>query len=102
MNYFNTTNLTGNNLFTAQEQAQKQDNSILVWCKKLQVFSATKIWKQKNGITEATTYGQLRKMDRLTSVRRALNTLENQGLIRKLETQVKGDYGKVENLYELC
>ena len=104
--YYNTTQLEGKELLEAKEKAISQDAKVLYWCRSLRIFSASKIWMRKNHIIHSTTFEQLKKIEPLVSVRRALNTLERNGYIQKIEEdgkviRVKGLYNSTESLYQL-
>lgn len=105
--YHNTLKLTGNELLEAQEKTEKQDNTVLDYCRKMGVFSPSAIWIKKNNITDKTTYSELKKKEKLTSIRRAINTLFKTGKITRLtneeglEMKVKTDFGSKEYLYQV-
>ena len=76
--YYNTVNLTGKRLTTAQAKADTQDKRILFLCEanKAEKLYPRILWKMHH-----VRFGPIE----LTSVRRALNTLIKKGLIEQLK-----------------
>lgn len=107
MSYFNTLGLENPELNEKRVSAIDQDNKVFDYCKSMGIFSATRIWLTKNQITDRTTYKELKKLEKKTSVRRALNTLLNDDKIKHVlddageNLKVKSDCGNKEYLYEL-
>ena len=86
-------NLQGGQLNLLIESAKKQNEEVLDIAKSLKVFTASSIHPymlSKNDIKPP-----------LTSVRRALNTLENDHKVIKTGQKRKGIYGREENTYTL-
>ena len=92
MNYFNTTQETGNILRIYQNKAGKQDDLIH------DLFRAN---PEKELTPEYVLEVLFTSKTPLTSVRRSFNTLEKEGLITKTGIQVNGNYGRKVNVYKL-
>jgi len=91
--HHNTTNLQSEQLNMLIESAKKQNEEVLDISKSLKVFTASSIHEYmllKNSIKPP-----------LTSVRRALNTLEKDHKVIKTGQRRKGIYGREENIYTL-
>ena len=88
MTYFNTTHETGTELKTFNQKAKTQNERVLEYFKPNRKLSASLIVNLFENVP-------------ITSIRRALNTLENKGLINKTGIQITGIYGRKENLYKL-
>ena len=91
--YHNTTDLQGAQLDLLIESAKKQNEEVLDIAKSLKVFTASSIHEYmllKNSIKPP-----------LTSVRRALNTLEKVHKVIKTGQKRKGIYSREENIYTL-
>ena len=92
--YYNTTNLTGADLVEATQKAGAQEEVILAFfkAKKIEKFawSPSEVW-------EACFFGRCP----LTSVRRAMTNLTNQGKLERMDEQKKGPYGRPEHYWRL-
>jgi len=92
--YHNTTDLQGEQLNLMIESAKKQNEEVLDVAKSLKIFTASLIHKfmlPKNGAKPP-----------LTSIRRALNTLEYKNYtVKKTGKTRLGIYGRQENIYTL-
>jgi hypothetical protein len=94
--FYNTINLTTNELKVENAKAKGLENTIEVVFKtshKLE-FSG---WQMKHFL-EKMLYNQ--KVN-LNSVRRSMTNLKNKGVLTKTEILVMGDEGKNEHLYKL-
>ena len=89
MSYYNTTNEVNPQLKMFHLKASSQDKHIIEMAQKLKVFSASKI------------FNQYPKKIPITSVRRSLNTLMNEGLIEKTGNYVMGIYSRKEFEYRI-
>jgi len=88
MAYFNTTNLSGETLVKEKKNAQTQEEIIMDIYKRFDLpYTPCQI--QSNWMENAP----------LTSVRRAITSLEKQGKLIKLDTMVEGIYGKPVHLW---
>lgn len=85
--YFNTTQETGNTLKVYKEKALTQNDEILRLFNPNHKLSASQIER-------ITNYP-------ITSIRRALTTLEQSGKIQKLTLKIVGKYGRRESVYSL-
>jgi len=105
--FFNTTQEKNPDLFTFHEKAIKQDLSVLECCKKLGVFTPSRLWKYKNDIKDSTTYAEMLKIEPIGSVRRSLDTLRNDDKIVHVKNddgsykKMKSDRGRSEFLYQV-
>lgn len=88
--FYNTTNIKGEELKVSKEKAIKQDVLIYNQLPQNTEFSAWTIFNNS----------KLPLNTPITSVRRALNSLEAQGKIEKFGKR-KGALGKTENTYKL-
>lgn len=86
--YYNTTNETGQMLINFQNEASKQEFRVLDLFKKKKYLSPSQAWKhfESEGIP-------------LTSIRRAITNLTNDGFVVKTEQKVKGLFGRNETIY---
>ena len=84
MNYYNTTKLIGLDLMDSQCQASRQDDLIF------------EVFKKNPGrlIAPHQVHELVMLNCPLTSVRRSMNTLTNEGRIYKSDVQVDGSFGK--------
>ena len=91
-NYYNTTNESGRTLKDYQNKAMSQDIRIMLFFKQNDraQLCASQVMNMVFG-------------DRtpITSVRRSLNTLENNGVLIKAFAQRRGPYGRSEHCYKL-
>ena len=90
MTYYNTTKEDGSSLDRYRTSAKKQDAAIR------DHFAGN----ANVAMTPSVVWSQV--FDRrvpLTSVRRAITTLTNQGVLRKLDEKGKGPYGRDEHYW---
>lgn len=87
MSYYNTTGMSGQQLKQATKQSKTQDDVIL-----------DLLTKNRHNNWGASTISRCVNYP-LTSIRRSLNTLENDKKIKKTGFQKIGAYGRPENLY---
>ncbi len=87
MAYYNTVSESGQQLDLFKSKANTQDERILELFKVSGKLSASLIFPLMNCP--------------ITSIRRSLNTLENNMKIMKLEVKVRGMYGRLEYLYKI-
>lgn len=90
MNYYNTTDQRGDVLLKYHSKAKSQEDFILGLFQKKGSMSASEVFKQM-----PSAYVPI------TSVRRAITNLKNEGKIRMTDRRVKGMYGRDESVYEL-
>lgn len=88
--YFNTTNESGERLKEYKAKASTQNKAVLE-C----------LVGHKRPMAASQVHESMATGAPLTSIRRALNTLENDGLIMKTGDKVKSPYGRNENLYSV-
>jgi len=92
--YFNTTNLTGPERVKSVEKAFTQNEAVFeVYRYVNMAISPSHCLRLLESRTRLTWL--------LTSVRRAITTLEKQGRLQKLDTKVMGMYGKPEHLWKV-
>lgn len=92
--YFNTTHLVGDALESAAREARKQDVLVLSILRGSAVpMAPSEVWRV--GAEAGSDW-------LLTSVRRSMNTLTREGLLRKLEAYKPGPYGRPERLWLAC
>jgi len=85
--YFNTTNLTGEQLASAVKTAKHQDDAVMVLMA-IGTWSPSQVWN----------YGKsLGRNWLLTSVRRSISNLEKAGKLKKTGIMMQGPYGRPEN-----
>lgn len=94
MTYFNTSNLHGQELHDAHEKAFCQKDAILRLFKDCQLaMPASQVHWRMQELTRLTWL--------LTSVRRSMSVLQNEGLLEKTDIKVKSPQGGKEYLYKL-
>ncbi len=86
--YFNTTNQKGNQLAQAVEAASTQQEII----KSLYT-------KQKRPLSASQVLNILNLNCPITSIRRSITNLKNEGTLEKTEHTIKGMYGRAEYQY---
>ncbi len=87
--FYNTTSLKGDELKDATAKAENQEDLIL------------RLFKNKDDYTLSPSM-IMKLTDNvypITSVRRAVTNLTNEGVLIKLNTQVSGMYGRAEHLW---
>lgn len=89
MAYYNTTGEKGKTLDLFAQLAEDQDEAIYKVMLKMRSAAPSQVWK-------ATPQEYL-----LTSVRRSLNTLTEQGKLVKTDKKKPGPYGRPEHIWEL-
>lgn len=90
--YHNTTEATGNELKAYRRKAHTQDQKLLDWFTAYeQEATPSKLW----GLV-------FNKAVPLTSVRRALTNLTNDGHLEKTDMQKSGIYGRPEGVWRLA
>lgn len=90
MSYYNTTNQAGDQLKEYQGKAGKQAQTILDYYARLKGNPASPSQCHEVLFDSSTP---------LTSIRRCISDLTEEGLLEKTETQVKGLYGRPEHLW---
>lgn len=89
--YFNTTHMTGDALEAAKRDARKQDVLVLSIMRGLVgPQTPSEVWRA--GAEAGSDW-------LLTSVRRSMNTLTRDGLLRKMDAYKEGPYGRLERLW---
>lgn len=90
MSFYNTTNEKGKDLKQSEIKAEKQEQKVLQLYKSWLLLTASECWK---------LYG----VDKcpLTSIRRAITNLSNEGKLIKTGYMKIGIYGKKEHSYRL-
>ena len=87
--YYNTTNETGSKLKSSRSKASRQKDVIL------NVFKRGTKLSPEDGLR----YSQLNAP--ITSIRRAISDLTEEGLLIKTDTMKKGMYGKLVHTWRL-
>lgn len=89
--YYNTTHLSGESLARAKRDARKQDVLVLAIMRgTVGPLTASEVWRA--GAESGSDW-------LLTSVRRSINTLVADGLMRKMDAYKDGPYGRPERLW---
>lgn len=94
--YFNTTNLSGRELYKAFKDASKQDEIILTYMR-YQTSLKSDYETSCNVLSQISKF----KNTPITSVRRSVNTLVNEGLLEYTGDYQMGGYGKREKKFKL-
>jgi len=94
--YHDTTRATYEELKENEIKARTQDQFALLVMKEIKKMSPSRVW----GIMVAEGYVNSRTP--ITSIRRSMSNLKNEGLIRKTDEKVIGPYGRPEFIYELA
>jgi len=99
--YYNTTNLKGEELQETTSKALTQDEQVLAYFREYDQL----------GATPERVLRHFRIMERLgerkwhntpiTSIRRSFSNLKNKGLIRKTDVLINGNYGKKVHVWKL-
>lgn len=91
LSFFNTVPVIGNELRESLIRADKQDQNILEWFRYYHAleFTPCEVWN----VFKDTML--------LTSVRRSITTLTNNGLLIKTGNKKKGIYGKTTNTWKV-
>ena len=90
--YFNTTNLVNTELREAVKNATKQEDEILIIFKHNKILTASQAW---------LIYSKFHPNCPLTSIRRAITNLMNNGDLVKTTTNKIGIFNKPEYYYKL-
>jgi hypothetical protein len=90
MNYYNTTNLKGQNLKNQKKKAETQNKKILNLFIKHKKLSCSEVYKLYDCINTP-----------LTSIRRGVTVLYNNGKVVKTINKNNGLYGRKEYIYKL-
>lgn len=97
--HHNTTNESGSTLKKYESKAKTQEEKILLY------FVQRKMMNQyKDGISPSQLWRALTSYQDntpITSIRRALTNLTNQGKLEKTDRKVPGIYGRPEYLWKL-
>ena len=92
--FYNTTNEVNPQLDVFCKRADSQDNLItdLFLCDPPRKFTPSEVWQIliKRGMSEKTP---------LTSIRRSINTLTKEGILRKLDEKTEGFYSHPEHYW---
>lgn len=92
--YYNTTHLAGDALATAKRDARKQDVLVLSILRgSAGPLTPSEVWRA--GAEAGSDW-------LLTSVRRSMNPLTGDGLLRKMDAYKEGPYGRPERLWCAC
>ena len=90
MSYYNTTEETGSELAESHAKAKTQEKKILL-C----------FHDKGNPLSASVICDILNDANPLTSIRRALTDMTNQGDLEKTDKKVMGRYGKREHQWQL-
>ena len=100
--YHNTTNENGATLQESRKKAKTQDQTVLEYFKN----------HDQLGVTPERCLRHFKIMEKLseskwhntpvTSIRRSFSNLKNQGLIKKTELTIEGDFGKNVHVWKLA
>jgi Fe2+ or Zn2+ uptake regulation protein len=85
--YYNTNKLSGSDLIAAEKKTQKQEEII------------RKLFLQRKKMTASQVHELYPNNVPLTSIRRAITNLKNEGILVKLSEKVPGMYGSPEHFY---
>ena len=88
--YFNTTNLSGQMLLDFENKADNQEERILAIFKASNLLTPSQVWN---------AYGN--KQTPITSIRRGITNLSNDGKLIKTTNKKIGMYGRPESVYQL-
>lgn len=95
MSYYNTTNESGGQLTIFQQKAENQNQTIIGIFQRMRCdltpSQVMRFWAQYTRLTPPP----------LTSIRRALTTLEKSGQLEKTNTKDVGLYGRREHYWKL-
>jgi hypothetical protein len=91
MSYYNTTNEFAKVLETSKQKAKRQDEIILNAFKQISEMTPSEVWTNFFDVDSVP----------ITSVRRAMTDLTNDGKLIKTEVKKKGIYGKPEYVWQL-
>ncbi len=88
--FYNTTNEKGKELKQSEIKAERQEKAVLKLYSSWLLLTASECWKMY-GVDKCP----------LTSIRRAITNLSNEGKLIKTEYKKIGIYGKKESAYRL-
>jgi hypothetical protein len=91
--YYNTTTLTGIDLKKEVKNARSQDKIILAFFKTNSPLSPSQVYRNRFHIGLGDVP--------ITSIRRSITNLTNDGYLIKTGIQREGIYGKFENVWKL-
>lgn len=91
MTYYNTTQAIGKELQSFIESAETQDQKVLILFRNYLKLTPSEAWNL-SGLKNTTP---------ITSIRRAITNLTNEGLLIRTEDKKEGIYGRPESVYEL-
>jgi len=86
MTYFNTNNEDGEELKQSRRNASSQENEVM------EIFFA-----EVSALTPSEVLSKIKRNCPLTSIRRAITNLTNDGLLKKTDGKKVGIYGKKEH-----
>lgn len=92
MTFYNTTNLTGDNLKDSHERAKTQDEKIIEFFRRYPDVNYTPFEVQERLKMWQTP---------ITSIRRSITNLTDTGLLEKTDIQRQGMYGKANYAWRL-
>ena len=92
--FFNTTKESGSQLIDSNRKATKQNDVVFELFKQFGTASPSQIYQVWATITGLTT-------PPLTSIRRAITTLTDEGKLEKLDSMKKGLYSKDEHEWRI-
>ena len=101
MSYYNTNEEKGATLNESKKKAKTQDQAVLEYFKNYDNLGATpervlRHFKIMETLSESKWHNTP-----ITSIRRSFSNLKNQGLIKKTELTIKGDFGKKVHVWKL-
>jgi hypothetical protein len=88
--FFNTIGLRGDELHNAILTARNQEEAVLAIMSNGKLWSPSEVWKAGDRVGKRWL---------LTSVRRAMTTLEEEMVLEKTDTTIPGPYGKPEHCW---
>jgi hypothetical protein len=92
--YFNTTNLKGPMLQKEARNARRQESLILDYFKRKRTLTPSQIYRYRVAVG-------LNNNVPITSIRRSITVLTNEGLLIKTNQQKIGIYGKPEYVWQI-
>ena len=98
MNFYNTINLTGEELAEALRTVKKQTNRVrFIFSKANKPITAYKAWL----IYKVMFGSELKYLPPDVSIRRSTTDLYNAGILEKLDEMEEGGYGKPNHFYKI-
>jgi hypothetical protein len=100
--FYNTNKEKGTTLNESRKKAKTQDEFVLEYFKNYDNLGATpervlRHFKIMEKLSESKWHNTP-----VTSIRRSFSNLKNQGLIKKTELTIKGDFGKNVHVWKLA